>query len=57
MLQFIIGVFVGAIVSFFVFAICSVAGADEHTEDRRQEKQDDAWNNIDSSLCLLALSM
>lgn len=42
MVQFIIGVFVGAIVSFFVFAICSVAGADERTEDQRQEKQDDA---------------
>ena len=41
MLQFIIGVFVGAIVSFFVFAICSVAGADARAEEKCQEKQDD----------------
>lgn len=32
MLQFIIGVVVGAIVSFFVFAICSMAGTDDRTD-------------------------
>ena len=32
MLPFIIGVFVGAIISFFVFVICSMAKTDERTE-------------------------
>lgn len=34
MLQFIIGVIIGAIVSFFVFAICSMAGTDDRTDDQ-----------------------
>jgi hypothetical protein len=32
MLQFILGVIVGSLVSFFVFAICSMAGTDSRTE-------------------------
>ena len=32
MLPFIIGVIVGSIVSFFVFAICSMAGTDDQTD-------------------------
>ena len=34
MLQFILGVLVGAIIGFITCAICSMAGADEHTKTR-----------------------
>ncbi len=32
MLQFVIGVVVGAVVSFSIFAICSIAGTSDRTD-------------------------
>jgi len=34
MLQFIIGVFVGAIIGFAICAICSMAGTDDRTDEQ-----------------------
>ena len=42
MLQFIIGVVVGAIVSFFVFAICSMAGTDDRIETPKVKETGDS---------------
>ena len=38
MLQFVIGVVVGAMVSFFVFAICSMAGTDDQIDTQCTKK-------------------
>ena len=38
MLQFILGVIVGGFVSFFVFAICSMAGTDSRTDSQYEKR-------------------
>jgi hypothetical protein len=42
MLQFILGVIVGSLISFFVFAICSMAGTDDRTEEQCTKKSGDS---------------
>ena len=38
MLQFILGVIVGSLISFFVVAICSMAGTDSRTDSQCEKR-------------------
>lgn len=42
MLKFILGVIVGSCVSFFVLAICRMAGTDGRTEEQRAKNLGDS---------------